>query len=252
MRISTKILLFVVVIAVTITAIVVPVVLTRKKRASKVKAVFVPASAPVPAPVKVPAPVPAPVKVPAPVQVPAPVPVPVPARTPQVNRAVRTPVKPWAPLYQSIDNATTTSTTSTTSCTAPSLPKVCIGSASSTVLQNMSDNPEQWKTVRASCGMYVHPVGFVPLYKRDKNAARTLVNAFTNKAFAYELSIGAMYKGGVNAVPILQYHDMVKELSPTSTCAGIFLYVTLDMMNDMPTLVSMFTTYVQPLSLIHI
>ena len=94
--------------------------------------------------------------------------------------------------------------------------------------------------------MYVHPVGFVPLYKRDKDAARKLVNAFASPYFAYELSIGAMYRGGVNAVPLLRYHDMIKEVSPTSVCAGIFLYVTLDMMNDMPTLVSMFTTYVQP------
>ena len=152
--------------------------------------------------------------------------------------AASTPVKPWAPVYQSIN--------ATTSCIRPTLPTVCIGSASSTVLQSMSDTPDRWKTVRASCGMYVHPVGFVPLYKRDKNAARNLANAFANKNFAYELSIGSMYRGGVNAVPLLQYHDMVKDVSPTSTCAGIFLYVTLDMMNDMPTLVSMFTTYVKP------
>lgn len=124
----------------------------------------------------------------------------------------------------------------------PAAPKVFVGSAYSRAVEDMIANPSQWKRVARTAGLYVHPMGIVPLGER----ARELYKHFARKVFVIEESITAAFMDRPRH--LLDMYINVMKYAEGWRCAGVFLYVESEHMYEkMPDTMAKYKLFTEPI-----
>jgi hypothetical protein len=99
------------------------------------------------------------------------------------------------------------------------IPKVFIGSAWKTDLEDMALFPNKWPTVRSKAGYFLQPMGYAAI--GASGSRKALLDAFSIKTYVLVMPIGNVEKG----IDPLRDYKLMRKNSPEWSCAGAYLYI---------------------------